>query len=298
MVQDPDGHTVEIVQYEPDSASAQARGKFLPAGRISNRLAHVGIIALDLDKSLAFYRDLLGFQETWRGSRDGKVLNWVNLKVPDGDDYIELMLEKEMPAATKRGSAHHLCLFVDDIAKSKADLETRPALKSYTRPLEIRTGINRKRQLNLFDPDGTRTELMEPNTVDGKPTPSSPAAPPVQSSGAASLRPVELRCEYRANPLGMDETQPRLSWILAAADARARGLRQSAYRILASSTPPAAAAGQGDLWDSGRTAGAQSTLVPYAGKSLISANPFIGAYRSGTRRARRRPGAKRIFQAC
>ena len=62
--------------------------------------------------------------------------------------------------------------------KALADLKQRPAIQAYTRPLEIRTGINRKRQLNLFDPDGTRTELMEPNTVDGKPAASSPAAPP------------------------------------------------------------------------------------------------------------------------
>ncbi|HEY3441732.1 MAG TPA: family 78 glycoside hydrolase catalytic domain [Paludibaculum sp.] len=268
-VKDPDGHGVEIVQYEPDSASSQARGKFLPAERISNRLAHVGVISLGLDKSLEFYRDMLGFQETWRGSRDGQVLSWVNLKVPDGDDYIELMLEKEMPAAHKRGTAHHLCLFVDDIAKSKAELESRPAMKQYTQLREIRTGINRKRQLNLFDPDGTRSELMEPNTVDGKPVPSSPAAPPNRAAGAASLRPVELRCEYRANPLGIDETQPRLSWILNATDQQARGLKQTAYRIVASSTPE----GAGDVWDSGRQVSAQSTLVPYAGKRLASGQP-------------------------
>jgi catechol 2,3-dioxygenase-like lactoylglutathione lyase family enzyme len=44
--------------------------------------------------------------------------------------------------------------------------------------IETRLGINRKRQANLFDPDGTRTELMEPHTIDGKPTPSSTAPPP------------------------------------------------------------------------------------------------------------------------
>jgi lactoylglutathione lyase len=44
--------------------------------------------------------------------------------------------------------------------------------------MEMRTGINRKRQLNLFDPDGTRSELMEPATIDGTPTPSSTAPPP------------------------------------------------------------------------------------------------------------------------
>jgi lactoylglutathione lyase len=41
-----------------------------------------------------------------------------------------------------------------------------------------RTGINRKRQVNLFDPDGTRVELMEPDTIDGRPVPSSTLPPP------------------------------------------------------------------------------------------------------------------------
>jgi lactoylglutathione lyase len=71
-----------------------------------------------------------------------------------------------------------VCLEVPDIDKAKAWLESRPAMKQYTRPLEIRTGTNCKRQMNLYDPDGTRLELMEPHTVDGKPTPSSTAAPP------------------------------------------------------------------------------------------------------------------------
>ena len=38
--------------------------------------------------------------------------------------------------------------------------------------------VNRKRQINLYDPDGTRIELMEANTVDGKPAPTSIAPPP------------------------------------------------------------------------------------------------------------------------
>jgi len=48
----------------------------------------------------------------------------------------------------------------------------------YDRPVEIQVGVNRKRQINLYDPDGTRIELMEPNTVDGQPAPSSTAPAP------------------------------------------------------------------------------------------------------------------------
>jgi hypothetical protein len=103
------------------------------------------------------------------------VLSWINLKVPDGDDYIEFMLYKDAPAPTARGSAHHLCLVVPDIAATLATLNANPYRKQYQRPLEIRTSTNRKRQLNIFDPDGTRTEAMELVTVDGKPAPSSSA---------------------------------------------------------------------------------------------------------------------------
>jgi lactoylglutathione lyase len=44
--------------------------------------------------------------------------------------------------------------------------------------LEVQTGVNRKRQLNVYDPDGTRVELMEPKTIDGQPAPASTAPPP------------------------------------------------------------------------------------------------------------------------
>jgi hypothetical protein len=51
-------------------------------------------------------------------------------------------------------------------------------MKDYGKEIEVRTGKNRKRQANIFDPDGTRTEVMEPTTIDGKPTPPSTALPP------------------------------------------------------------------------------------------------------------------------
>jgi catechol 2,3-dioxygenase-like lactoylglutathione lyase family enzyme len=177
-ITDPDGHTVEIVQYEPSGWTARERGKHLPESRISTRMMHVGILVGSLEASMQFYRDILGFREIWRGSRSPTELNWVNMRVPDGHDYVEFMLYRELPAPTSRGSAHHLCLETRDINASLAALEARPYRKQYTRPLEIRTGTNRKRQLNLFDPDGTRTELMEPDTVDGKPAAASTAPPP------------------------------------------------------------------------------------------------------------------------
>jgi catechol 2,3-dioxygenase-like lactoylglutathione lyase family enzyme len=177
-VKDPDGHTVEFVQYTPDGWTARERGKFIGKNSVSDLMAHVGILVGNLEAAKKFYGDVLGFTETWRGTRDPKQLSWVNMKVPDGDDYIEFMLYKDLPPPDKRGTQHHLCLFVPDIEKSLAALNALPARKGYTQSMEIRTGVNRKRQLNLFDHDGTRVELMEPHTIDGKPAPSSDAPPP------------------------------------------------------------------------------------------------------------------------
>jgi lactoylglutathione lyase len=67
---------------------------------------------------------------------------------------------------------------VSDLAAAIASLQARPAIKSYSQSLGGHVGKNGKRQLSLFDPDGTRVEVMEPNTADGKPVPSSTAPPP------------------------------------------------------------------------------------------------------------------------
>ncbi len=175
-VTDPDGHTVEFVQYTSDGWTARERGKHLGPARISSRMMHLGILVGSLAASQKFYGDILGFTEFWRGTRDPKMLSWVNMRVPDGGDYIEFMLYDRLPEPGKRGSAHHICLEVPDMDRALETIEKRKG--GYDRPLEIRTGVNRRRQLNLFDSDGTRTELMEPRTVDGKPPASSTAPPP------------------------------------------------------------------------------------------------------------------------
>ncbi len=177
-IKDPDGHIVEIVEYQPDSWTARESGKFMPASRVSEHILHVGVLVGELDRAMRFYHDILGFQEFWRGSSTPEVLSWVNMKVPDGDDYLEFMLYRKLPEPGARGTAHHVCLMVPDAQQALAELEKRAAGGVYTRKMEIRIGVNRRRQINLYDPDGTRIELMEPRTVDGNPPPSSTAPPP------------------------------------------------------------------------------------------------------------------------
>ena len=177
-IQDPDGHTVEIVQYLPDSLTGKNEGKFVSSGRISVRIMHVGFLVRNLDASMKFYRDLLGFHEFWRGSSNGAQLSWVNMRVPEGDDYVEFMLYTGVPSAQERGVKNHISLQVTDMQRALQDLENRPARQLYALEIKTQVGKNQKRQANLFDPDGTRVELMEPKTIDGQPAPSSTAAPP------------------------------------------------------------------------------------------------------------------------
>ncbi len=75
-----------------------------------------------------------------------------------------------------------------------------------------------------------------------------------------------LSCEFKRNPIGIDETRPRLSWKLV--DKR-QGARQTAYQIVAASSRNALDE-KPDLWDSGCVRSSQSLDVEYAGKRLAS----------------------------
>lgn len=77
----------------------------------------------------------------------------------------------------------------------------------------------------------------------------------------------DLRCEYRVNPLGVDSKKPRLSWVI---ESEKRGFIQGAYRILVASSRETIAAGNGDLWDSGKVKSNQSVNVVYDGEKLQS----------------------------
>ncbi|MDO8682056.1 MAG: glycoside hydrolase family 78 protein [Armatimonadota bacterium] len=78
---------------------------------------------------------------------------------------------------------------------------------------------------------------------------------------------TQLRCEYASNPLGIDVTNPRLSWIMESTE---RGQRQTAYQIIVASDEQKLAANKGDLWYTGKVASDQSAHIIYAGKYLAS----------------------------
>ena len=92
----------------------------------------------------------------------------------------------------------------------------------------------------------------------------SPASTAPTSPTPTNLHPTNLRCEYLENPIGIGETQPRLSWALTSSQ---RDQQQSAYEIQVSSDPQRL---EGDLWDTGRVASSETVQVVYAGLALES----------------------------
>jgi hypothetical protein len=83
-----------------------------------------------------------------------------------------------------------------------------------------------------------------------------------------SVVPDSLRCEYRAQPLGLDAVHPRLSWKLAATHPDKRGQRQSGYQILVATSAGLLGSNKADLWDSGNVRSDESVNIVYAGKPL------------------------------
>ena len=163
-VRDPDGHRVEFVQYMPGSWHSNARGKSTTSRRISSHMLHMGITVANLDAAMKFYGDIFGFREIWRGGPTDNELRYINMRMPGAaaGDYIEFMLHDKPPTRQQLGSMHHLCLEVPDgtiQAAYKLSVE-RGAPEERSKP---RVGRNGRWLMNLFDPDGSRTELMEPH---------------------------------------------------------------------------------------------------------------------------------------
>ncbi|HSW00237.1 MAG TPA: alpha-L-rhamnosidase N-terminal domain-containing protein [Sedimentisphaerales bacterium] len=97
----------------------------------------------------------------------------------------------------------------------------------------------------------------------------------VSAERPCSVRVVDPRCEYLADPLGIDVRQPRLSWRLESVDAAARGQKQTVYQVQVAGTYALLEQGKPDLWDSGMVASDRSAHVVYAGKPLVSGTPYF-----------------------
>lgn len=156
MVKDPDGHNVEFVQYLPGSLHSRDFGKFLADTRVSQHMIHVGVTVQDRAAADRFYKDILGFKVMWQGGMKDDRTDWVDMRVPEGADWLEYMLNVQHPSPRTLGVMHHLALGVDSIQAANRTITERGYKGE-----KPQIGRDGKWQLNLYDPDRTRAELME-----------------------------------------------------------------------------------------------------------------------------------------
>lgn len=160
MTKDPEGHPIEFVQYLDDSELGHDFGKDLSARRISTRIIHAGVTVRDRAAEDRFYKDDLRFRVMWYGGMTDHETDWVDMRVPNGSDWLEYMLNVHHPTPRTLGVMHHLALGVPSVEKAYEEVVRRGL-----NPQKPKIGRDGKWQLNLYDPDGTRVELMEPKPV-------------------------------------------------------------------------------------------------------------------------------------
>jgi len=165
-VRDPDGHPLAFVERAwPPPDRGRPPVVFSGPAPLSTRILHAGLTVRDEAAANRFYKETLGFGEIWRGGRNEGTTDWINMRVPDGTDYLEYMLVASPPDRRQRGVLHHVALLVPDIQAAWEAAGVRTPADGRGRLGPPNVGRNGRWQLNLYDGDGTRTELMEPFTV-------------------------------------------------------------------------------------------------------------------------------------
>ena len=181
----PSDATLDFIEYVPGSQQREARGKFLGPNRISTHLWHVGIYTEDRSAARPFYEEKLGFA---RG-RDLPGGRGEYVETPSSDRNLETKHPPLDPnnSATRAqyerevmGAVQHMALEVRDMRVARDLVQQRGGLTD----LQVRAhvGNNRHWLMHLFDPDGSRTEVMETGVQDSLPAmtvmaPGAPASP-------------------------------------------------------------------------------------------------------------------------
>ena len=153
-IQDPENHRLVFVQLTAAGIGGSIGGE----SPLAARLIHAGFVVKDQETMDKFYRDALGFRGYWHGGMKEGETNWVDLQVSDGTDWIEYMLGvPENADKHTLGVMNHIALGVPDIKVAAEQLKKNGAKLTE----EPKIGRDGKWQLNLYDPDGTRVEMME-----------------------------------------------------------------------------------------------------------------------------------------
>jgi catechol 2,3-dioxygenase-like lactoylglutathione lyase family enzyme len=173
-VKDPEGNVIEFVERPKSQTLPKS-----PSEAVSRRMIHVGFIVRDRDTENHFYRDILGFRPYWHGGMKPGATDWVAMQVPDGTDWLEYMLNiPPHPGLQTTGVMNHISLGVVDMKQAQATIEAHGWDPHGDQHMQM--GKDGKWQLNLFDPDLSRIELMEFKPVE-KPCCSEFTAPHPQA---------------------------------------------------------------------------------------------------------------------
>lgn len=159
-VKDPEENRIEFVQ--PPSHPMQ-----VPVNSLSSHIIHVGYIVHNSALEDGFYQKLLGFRPYWHGGPTDDSSEWMSMQLPDGTDWLEYMNVKGpektgIPAAMSRDTAgvlDHFALGISNAEKAYNLLYAGDRLN--TKHGNPQLGRDGKWQLNIYDPDGIRAELME-----------------------------------------------------------------------------------------------------------------------------------------
>jgi catechol 2,3-dioxygenase-like lactoylglutathione lyase family enzyme len=166
-VDDPEGNVVEFVQpplhpKTPDEPNV-----------IGHHIIHVGFAIHSRAAEDKFYRDLLGFRPYWYGGMHDSDVDWVSQQTPDSHDWLEYMLNSGPPGTGIPANISQQSLGVLDHF-SIGEVSVPDAWKKLVAANLLtgrddknpKVGKDGKYQLNLYDPDGIRTELMEFKAVE------------------------------------------------------------------------------------------------------------------------------------
>jgi lactoylglutathione lyase len=140
-------------------------------------VSHFGIQVADLERSVAFYSDLVGLELVARWVRDqpyiqelvgypGVELNVAVFRLPNSSSFLEILEYRNVerravdPSTANPGTAH-LCLYVDDLESLHERLAAGGA--RFVSPIKSPTaGPNTGgKVIYMIDPDGIRVELLE-----------------------------------------------------------------------------------------------------------------------------------------
>ncbi|WP_409472095.1 VOC family protein [Streptomyces sp. HC307] len=138
------------------------------------RTGHIGLNVTDLDRSLAFYRDVLGFALLAEGKEDDRRYAFLG---EEGHLVLTLWQQAQQPYEGGRAGLHHLALEADSIEqvrKYEAALRAYGAEFAYEGVVAHSEGAA-SGGIFFHDPDGTRLEISVPSGVEGAPAPTESA---------------------------------------------------------------------------------------------------------------------------